>query len=551
MRMTTQALAKTLTVCAVVCILLTPCAAQEANGAKAVVKNDDAYPLIAEGQALLARVRALPHPATRAFLYPQVAALLWERVGADADLRWVALDATSAGIGDILKHQDQIPRASIGFFYSDLIRAVRRYDAEEAKRLEQSFPLDAASDTKEQETARASFQSALARYEKGTQQSPQSLNEALGLIGSGKVPGAVLLGEVFRLDQAKSPALLDVLSATLSLEERQAGSLSFMTMFFVSHVYLKDSTPLNLRKRFLAATLASVTARTGELRNDPQAFSWATQLLQHSLPFMQALTPSLYPQGAGLLASLAPNLLQTDTAWDRIKASADPFEQTLIEADRASDPRLKKQLLESAARLAQQRGDLRRAVDLMVAQEEDRGGLPEGYSYHDEFLDKIMQDALRTKEIDTANYAVSKMSLPLYRVEALRKVARLYVESRDIPLATSMLNEATKALQAAPDGSGKASAYLRLSTDFLQVDKPRAFEMIRAAAKAVDAITRPDRDERGEFVRTLYPLLNETVSTFRLLARDDRAGALSAAGSFGAKEFGVAAAVGVNSSPNK
>jgi hypothetical protein len=551
MRKTTQATAKILSVFALVCVLLMPCAAQKANGAKAVPKNDDAFASIAEGQDLFARIRALPHPAIRAFLYPQVATLLWDRIGTQANLRWVALDATAASLEDIYKTQHQIPRASIVFFYSDLIRTVRRYDAEEAKRLEQRFPLDAASDANEQERGGASFQSALARYEKGTQQSPQSLNEALGLIGSGKVPGTVLLGEVFRLDQAKSPALPDVLSATLSLEERQAGSLSFMTLFFVSHVYLKDSTPLDLRKRFLAVTLASVTARTDELRNDPQAFSWATQLLQYSLPFMRALTPSLYPQATSLLASLAPNLLQTDTAWDRIKASADPFEQTLIEADHTSDARLKRELLESAARLAQQRGDLRKAVDLMVAEEEDRDGLPEGYSYHEEFLDKIVQDALRTKDIDTANYAVSKMSLRLYRVEALRKLARHYVGAGDITLATSTLDEATKALQDAPDGSGKVGAYLRLSTDFLRVDKPRAFEMIRAAAKSVDAITRPDKDEQGEFVRTLYPLLGETVNTFRLLARDDRAGALSMAGLFGAKEFALAAAIGVNSSSNK
>lgn len=551
MRKTTQALAKTLTVCALLCILLTPCAAQKAGGSKAVPKNDEAFPLIAEGQALLAGVRALPHPAARAFLYPQVAALLWERVGASADLRWVALDATATSIEDIYKNQRQIPRASIPFFYADLIGAVRRYDAAEAKRLEQRFPIDAASAATEQEKVGVSFQAALARYEKGSKQSAEGLNEAVGLIGSGGVPPQVLLGAVLWLDQAKSPALPEVLSAILSMEERRAGSLPFMTISFLSQVYLKDSTSPDLRKRFLAVVPASVTARADELRNDPQAFMYATQLLQRNLPFMQALTPSLYPQAAALLASLAPNLLQTNTAWDRIKASADPFEQTLVEADRASDALLKRQLLESAARLAQQRGDLRRAVDLMTAEEEDRGGLPEGYSHHEEFLDKIVHEALRVKDVETANYAASKMSLPLYRVEALRKVARHQVEAGETQLATSALDEATKALRDAPEGSGKARAYLRLSTDFLRVDKPRAFEMIRAAAKAVDAIKRPDKDERGEFIQTLYPLLNETVRTFRLLARDDRAGALSAAGSFGAKEFGLAAVVGVNSSPNK
>ncbi|MBA3240495.1 MAG: hypothetical protein H0T60_04635 [Acidobacteria bacterium] len=551
MRTTIQAVARILSVCALVCILMAPCSAQKVKSAKAVPKNDPAFALIADGQEVFARVRALQHPASRAFLYPQIAALLWERVGADADLRWVAIDASTVGLADILKHQHEIPRASIVFFYSDLIRTVRRYDAEEAKRLEQSFPLDAASKANEQETVRASFQSALVRYEKGIQQSPQSLSEVVGLIGSGKVPSAVLIGEVFRLDQAKSPALPDVLSATLSLEEKRAGSLSFMTMFFVSHVYLKDSTPLNLRKRFLAATLTSVTARMDELRNDPEAFRSATQLLQRSLPFMQALTPSLYPQAASLLASLAPNLLQTETAWTRIKASADPFEQTLTEANSTSDSVLKKQLLESAARLAHQRGDLRRAVDLMVAEEEGRSGLPDDYSYHHEFLDKIVQDAIKTKDIETADYAVSKMNLPLYRVESLRKIARHYVESKDISRTDSTLNEAIKVLRDAPDGSGKIISYLRLSTDLARVNKPRASEMIRAAAKAVDAVTRPDKDEQGEFSRTLYPLLNETISTFRLLARDDRAEALNAVGLFNVKEFGVAAAIGINSSPHK
>lgn len=551
MRTSMRAVARTLSVCALFCVVMTPCPAQEVKSAKAVTKNETAFAPVAEGQALLARVKALPHPATRAFFYPQVAALLWERVGADADLRWAASDATAAGLADIVKNQEQIPRESIVFFYSDLIRTVGRFDAEEAKRFEQRFPLEAASKAREREAGGASFQSALAGYEKGTQRSPQGLRDALGLIGSGNVPPAVLLGEVFRLDQAKSTALPEVLSATLSLEEARPGSLPFMTMFFVSHVYLKDSTPLGLRRRFLTTALASTAARVDELRNDPQAFSWATQLLQRSLPFMQTLEPSLYPRAASLLASLAPNLLQTETPWVRIKASADPFEQTLMEANGTSDPVLKRQLLESAARLAHERGDLRRAVDLMVTEEEERGDSPKGHSYRDEFLDKVVQDAVKAKDVEAAGYAVSKMRLPLYRVESLRRIARHHVESKDIALAASALNEAIKALRDAPDGGGKAIAYLRLSTDFLRVDKPRTSEMIRAAAKAVDALTRPDKDEQGEFARTLYPLLNETAGAFRLWARASRAEALAEAGSFGDKEFGVAAAIGVNSSPNR
>lgn len=549
MKVTTHTMAKMFSACALIYLLIVQVSAQEVKRGVEVPKKETAFAAVAEGQELLAKARALQHPATRAFFYPRIAALLWEKVGADADLHWVVNEVASAGIADIHKHQQQIPANNIAFFYSDLIRTVRRYDGKEADRLERDFPLKALSSIKEQEKVGESFLSALKRYEMGTEQSSKSLSEALRLISSGTVPAAILLGEVLRLDKVNSPALPDVLSATLSLEERRAGSLPFMTIFFLSHVYLKDSTPLNLQRRFLATTLTSVTARMEELRNDRQSFTWATQLLQRSLPFMQALTPPLYPQAASLLATLAPNLLHTETAWSRIKASSDQFEQTLSEVDSTSDSRLKRQLLESAARLAHERGELRRAVDLMTAEKEDRGGMPEAYSYQDEFLDKIVQDAIKAKDIDTAGYAVSKMGLPLYRVESLRRIARHHVESGDVALAGSTLSEAVKELQGAPDGSGKIVAYLRLSTDLASVDNSRASEMIRAAAKAVDAFMLSSKDDRGEFDRSIYTLLNETVNAFRFLARENRAEALNAAGSFNAKEFGVAAALGVNNAP--
>jgi hypothetical protein len=318
-------------------------------------------------------------------------------------------------------------------------------------------------------------------------------------------------------------------------------------MVFLSHLYLKDTMPPELQIRFLNAAVKATQVNPTELRQDRMAFSWAVSLLQRTLPVMQKLTPALYSTAAAQLASLAPGQPRESLVYDRIKNSSDPLEQTMLEADQTNDERLKTELLESAARLAKQQGKLRLAADLMTTKEEDRSGLPEGYSSQDEFLDGVVLAALKQKDPNTAKYVLAKMRLYVSRSEALRKVARYFTETKDTFSAIETLGEATKILAEASDGREKVLAYLKLTTDFSNLDYTRATETARVAVKAANNISRPQEDEEGKFNLSLFPALDSTIKTFQTLARKDRMGALGLADTFQTRDFKIAATIGAYS----
>ncbi len=536
-------------VCCGICFLIGSCFAQKTKPDQRLpINRKTVYVSTADGQELLDKIRNVEFAASRAYLYARAATWLWDDAGKDEDLRWVAVNIATVGISDISQNQSRIPPTSVSFFYTDLLNIVRQHSTEEASRLEQNYPLQPLVNRTEQQKAGAAFSSMMSKY--ANSKSPRDVESATRLITAGYIPFGTLHGEIIRLHLMKSAELPRVLSATLVLEERQVATIPLEKMFFWSNFYLTD-TPQELQARFLSATLNAIKSRFAELQNDVQELRWATGLLQSTLPHMQKVTPHLYPQAASLLANLTPNAPRGETVWTRIKNSSDPLAQTLTEADTAADPRLKRELLESAARLAQQQEKLRLAVDLMTAEKEDRNGLPEWYSYRDDFLNKVIQDALKLKDADTANYAASKMTLPLYHVEGLRKIARHFVEAENISTANDVLSKAVKSLQDAPEGKGKAVSYLRLSVDFIGVDDISASETARAAIKTANNIARPDKDEKGEFSQSLYLPMNETVRAFRVFARKDRAEATALSANLQPKDFKVAATLGIYSSSEK
>src|ERR1043165_292892 len=191
------------------------------------------------------------------------------------------------------------------------------------------------------------------------------------------------------------------------------------------------------------------------------------------------------------------------------------------------------------------------AVDLLTKKDEDRSDLPEGYSSRDEFLDGVVQDALKQRDVETARYAAAKISLPVNDANALQRIAHYLIEAKDATAAVETLEGAVKKLKAAPDGKEKAVSYLRLASEFLDVDDLRAPEIAREAIKAANSIPRPRDDAEGKFSWLLFPVADNAIKTFQSLARRDRVEALSLADDFDLKEFKVAAALGVYSSTQK
>lgn len=536
--------------CVLTCLLVVPCHAQRAaTDAKQPDGGARVQVSVADALSLTAKIKTVESPAFRAYLYAHVASWLWQTSGQDQALRRTAVEAAAAGVSDIHQHARAIPAAPASVFYKKLLSLVHQHDPKEAERLRQAYPLSEPPPTAEAK-ATNSFYSALAELT-DRKTLTEGAEQASQLIRSGSVPASVLQGELARLDQMASPALPQVLDATLALEEQRPGALPLQTLFFLSHIYLKEATPVVLQTRFVAAAFRATRLDAAEVRGNPLALSWAVKLLQRSLPVMQKLSPNLYAEASAQLASLAPGAPSENAVYTRIKNSSDPLGQTITEADAASDERLKRELLESAARLARQQGKLRQAAEIIALTEEDAREFPEGYSPRDEFLDEVVEESLSQKDVETARYAASQMRLAVNRVGVLRKIGLYEAKAGDAQAALETLDEAAKLLKDAPEGKEKAVSYLRLATDFAELDLARASDVLREAVKAANNIPRPREDAGGEFSWGLFPLADVTIKTFQTLAQKDRAGALSLADAFEPKELKIAASLGAYSSIRK
>jgi hypothetical protein len=381
--------------------------------------------------------------------------------------------------------------------------------------------------------------------------SAQALEEALRLINSGMVPITSLYGEIMYRGIRGSAALPQLLSATLSLEERSAGTIPLVNLFFLARFYLEDSTPAELRARFLAASVVATRAVTAAQRNDPHVFNWAVQLLRIVHPHLQKTNHPLHAEAAARLAAFAPNALRADEVYHRIRESADPVAEALRESDAARDSQTKRELRETAARHARQQGKLRQAAEIMASTEEEARATSDEHSPRDEFLDGVFQDALAQKDVETARYAASKISSPVNRAGAARRLARHAFESKDAEGLNEYLDEAVKALGDAPDSRAKAIAYLGLAADSTELDAARAPEIMSGAVKAANNIPRPREDPKGEATWRLFPVADAVTAAFRRLAQTDRASASGLTNGLRPRELKVAATLGLYGGPSK
>lgn len=538
--------------CLACLLLLTPCHAQKRNVPTTVAEKDTAAAVVSLSDAagLLVRVKALDSPTSRVYLYARVAAWLAQGAGEDQEVRRAAFEAAAAGLSDLHRHQDEIPPAPASMLYSRLLAVASKSDPQKSEELKRTFPLRRVAEATEEDKAARAFYSATSRLD-NPETAAQGAAAAGALIESGAIPASVLLGEITRLDQAKSPELPALLASALTLEERRPGSLPPRTMYFLSYAYLKEGVPAPLQARFLGAALRATRLNPAELKGNPGALGGAVSLLQRTLPAMQKLTPDLYAEASARLSALAPGVPSEDAAYERARNSTDTLAQLMTEADSAGDDRQKGELLASAAREARRQGKLRLAAELMVSSEESLRTPPASHGRRDEFLAGVARDSLDAKDVETAQFAASSIKSPVERAEALRPLARHYAKSSDAQSALRVLGEAQKALEGAAEAREVALAYLHLASDFAELDGARASEAVREAAKVGGRLRRPRDGSEEEFRWKLFPLADCAIKTFQTLARDDRAGALSLAGTMQPKELGIAAALGVYSSTPK
>lgn len=503
--------------------------------------SDDDFSTLAQ------RIKTLDDPTFRAFLRARI--LNWIRPDADKLRLQSVLLVASDGLADIKAHEERIGDVTADWFRESLISFTARWDPNEATALALKYPLR----TEHAKTNPVrELTSALANLD-GSRTSAKTIESATKTFSDAKMPPGALLGELFLLDKNKSPHLQQVLSAVISLEERQTGAfpLHFLNMFRV--LYLKNTTPTELQVRFLTASVKA-TRLNPVAFNDPQVRGPAIELLTASLPHLERLTPGQYPEAAGRLQELNSatfsDFKTRQAVENRINKSDRPLEQVIAEAEETTDKLFKRNLLERAARMAQKAGKWRQAIELMVSKESDEDARKEcaSHSERDEFLADIVSSTLRGRAMEISEYAASKMQCPIERSNVLREIAVRYHQLDDVVRSQQILEAASKSLVEAEDGTAKAKASLTLAAAFLELDPIQAPAMFRSAVASINKVPSPVGNLEKQSYGSLLPLAEDVIKVFRALARHDRGASLALSADIRLEELRASATAGIMSS---
>lgn len=505
--------------------------------------SDDDFANIAQ------QIKSLKDPTFRAFLRSRI--LTWLTEDNDDVRLQSALLVASDGLADIQRHRDQIWPATAGRLRESLINSINRWSPSEANALARKYPLQINEPAKDDPVK--DFTSAISKLN-DPKTSAQGMELATKAILNKTIPPGILLGELLRLDESNSPQLPQILSVVLSLEENQSGSIPLHFLNFLRSMFLKKTTPDELQIRFLTAVVTATRLSPVAFR-DPAVRGPASELLNGCLPHIQKLLPAHYPEAAGRLQELnsgaLTNFKDRQAAENRINLSDRPLEQMITEADETHDKLFKRELLERAARLAAKDGKLRQAVDLMVSKDNAEDVKEEcgANSATDEFLNEIVTSSLKDKDLETSEYAASKMYCPVDETNALRIVAVRYYQERDRVRGQRTLAAAAKSLKSAADGTMKAHASLGLAEAFLHYEPSGAQDAFHNAVESINKLPRPKNDEEKEFYLSLLPLAEDVIKAFRTLARQDRGTASALSVEIRLEELRACAAAGIDSRP--
>lgn len=449
---------------------------------------------------------------------------------------------------DLQTHQKELPTLYANSFLRELLTLARLHAPNLLDRLDQQ---DKSEQTKKPDEFGVAF--SMLETKEGVAPAVKTIYRALK---NGQSADGQLIFFLGRLEQLQSPELSKMLATLIALEEQKPGTLSIQSLSSIFRFYLKDEIPVELKARYFAVILRAIEASPSLL--DPEKSDYASQeqlhtgygLLINLLPRIETIVPSLYPRARSLLtlltARMPKRVLDLTDIRARIKQSADPLNQLVVEAGATTDESIKVNLLTEAAQLALSKGQLKMAADLAPKKSDDSNY----EQWRDQFLGDIVSGALDRKDTELASYAVSKMNTPLARAYALRKIGLYFFNSKDTVRAGESLNEAAKLIYPLDSDSDKAIALLSLIGPLAKVDEGRVTEMTQAAVKVINNIPQPslehkaDSEARKAYVKSVIDIAYSLIPIFQQLVLKDEIGAFNLATGLLRREFKAVALYG-------
>src|SRR5262249_23778964 len=230
-------------------------------------------------------------------------------------------------------------------------------------------------------------------------------------LSGGEVPTMTMSYFLSELQRQQPLLVPQLLSDILSQQERRPGTLSIEMLFWLLEPFVWQNNRDDIKRRFLSVTVVA-TANSYQW-SDLGQLTDAFNVLRVTVPLTQKLVPGLYPQAAAQLATVRTRLpnetVERSAIAERIRQSEDTLGQMIIEANSASSPSLKNDLLIQAAQLSLTKGKVQLAFELAMSISSD----DKSKTWREQFLSELVRGAVEKKDAKLGLAIVPKIEMPL------------------------------------------------------------------------------------------------------------------------------------------
>lgn len=465
------------------------------------------------------QIKKVDDATVRVFLELRLATFYWSEPSEQSRER--ARTLTLSGLQYLDEHRADLVPLYADSFREDLLALLEVHAPDLAARYR------VGGDTTEKVTPGNSYDVAYAMLRtKG--QAALAVQTLTQTLSGGEAPTMTIsyfLSELRRQQPALVPQLL---SDILSVQERRPGTLSVEMLFWLLDPYVWRNDRDDIKRRFLLVTVAATAesyqwSDLGQLTN-------AFNLLRVTVPLTQTLIPGIYPQAAAQLATVRARLpndtIERSAIAERLRQSEDTLSQMITEANSATSPSLKNDLLIQAAQLALTKGKLQLSFDLAMSASSDENSK----TWQQQFLSELVRRAVETKDAKLGLAIVSKIEMPLSRAEALQRLALLFFNLKDLWKAKESLVESLKLIRGSDSSPEKAIALLTSLRVFARVDRAMVPDVAEETIKALNALqfaAQKDKPQSEPTRRALMSVVWNTLPSFEALVQWDELGALN------------------------
>jgi tetratricopeptide (TPR) repeat protein len=293
------------------------------------------------------------------------------------------------------------------------------------------------------------------------------------------------------LERRKSPELIRILTAIITLEETGKTKFSSNSFFLIAQNFRNAAVSNDLRIRFYRVALNKAKSAIQFSAEDSDSTfdllnSIANDILSNA-PHLAGESSALQTILSSRISRLRNESLEREK---RIDESPNELNALISEAEQTENKFEKNYFYGRAAQLALKLEKFIVAVDL--AEKTLEGEMPKGIpdtfreGWHDQFLKEVISKALKKDAVDSVKYATKKMVDKLSMSEALRQTAVYYSEKQDKTAAIDAFDEALKITINTELKGLKIHTLFNLIKAAQKVDNTLISEAATATAKAIN-----------------------------------------------------------------